>query len=134
MTLFSILMVAACSVRTETAPDPQVAAARKLAERILPRQSGDIEFVTIPSDSSDCYSLEFRDGKLLISGNSALAMAVGLNHYLKEYCLQTVTWYARDEVKVPRRLPRFDGKISRKALVRDRFFLNYCTFGYSLNW
>ena len=132
--MFSILMVMSCSIRTETISDPQVAAAKALAERILPRQSRNIEFVTAPADSSDCYTLEFRDGKLVISGNSALSMAVGLNHYLKEYCLQTVTWYVRDAVKEPRRLPVFEGKISRKALIRDRFFLNYCTFGYSLNW
>ena len=133
-TLFSILAVTACSVRTENVADPQVAAAEALAQRILPKQYRSIEFVSAPSDSSDCYSLEFKGNKLVISGNSALSMAVGLNHYLKEYCHQTVTWYVRDAVKGPRRLPRFDGKISRKALVRDRFFLNYCTFGYSLNW
>lgn len=134
LSLLSVLLVSACSLRTETVSDPQVAAAKALAERILPKQSRNIEFVTVPSDSSDCYTLEFKGRKLVISGNSALSMAVGLNHYLKEYCLQTVTWYVRDAVKVPRRLPKFEGKISRKAVVRDRFFLNYCTFGYTLNW
>ena len=114
--------------------DENVAAAKALAKRILPKQSRNIEFVSVPSDGGDCYSLEFRDGKLVISGNSALSMAVGLNHYMKEYMLQTVTWYVRDVVKEPRKLPEFEGKISRKALVSDRFFLNYCTFGYTLNW
>ncbi len=134
LALFSFLTVTACSVRNENAVNPQVEAAEALAQRILPKHYRNIEFVAMPSDSSDCYSLEFKGSKLVISGNSALAMAVGLNHYLKEYCLQTVTWYVRDKVKAPRRLPRFEGKICRKALVRDRFFLNYCTFGYSLNW
>ena len=113
--------------------DNHTDAATALAKRILPKQSKNIDFVTVPSDD-DAYSLEFKDGRLVISGNSALSMAVGLNHYLKEYCLQTVTWYVRDAVKEPRKLPTFEGTISRKALVRDRFFLNYCTFGYSLNW
>ena len=132
ITLTVALMALGC--QSETACDENVKAAKALAGRILPRQSRNIEFVTMPSDSADCYSLEFKDGKLVISGNSALSMAVGLNHYLKEYCNQTVTWYVRDAVKEPRTLPTFEGKISRKALVRDRFFLNYCTFGYSLNW
>ena len=129
-----LLMAVSCSVRTDAPADEQAAAAKALAERIIPKQCRNIDFVTVPSDSADCYSLEFVDGRLVISGNSALSMAVGLNHYLKEYCLQTVTWYVRDEINMPRKLPRFEGKISRKALVRDRFFLNYCTFGYTLNW
>ena len=113
--------------------DKHTDAASALAGRILPKQSRNIDFVTSPSEC-DAYSLEFKDGRLVISGNSALSMAVGLNHYLKEYCLHTVTWYVADAVKEPRELPTFEGKISRKALVRDRFFLNYCTFGYTLNW
>ena len=134
ITLLSVLMVTSCAVGTDTPADEQAAAAKALAGRIIPKQSRNIDFVTVPSDSTDKYSLEFVGDRLVISGNSALSMAVGLNHYLKEYCLQTVTWYVADAVKMPRKLPRFEGKISRKALVRDRFFLNYCTFGYTLNW
>lgn len=127
-----ILFLLFCATSVAYA-DSHTDAATALAKRILPKQSKNIDFVTVPSDD-DAYSLEFKEGRLVISGNSALSMAVGLNHYLKEYCLQTVTWYVRDAVKEPRKLPTFEGKISRKALVRDRFFLNYCTFGYSLNW
>ena len=134
ITLLSVLMVTSCAVGTDTPADEQAAAAKALAGRIIPKQSRNIDFVTVPSDSTDNYSLEFVGDRLVISGNSALSMAVGLNHYLKEYCLQTVTWYVADAVKMPRKLPRFEGKITRKALVRDRFFLNYCTFGYTLNW
>lgn len=127
-----ILFLLFCATSVAYA-DSHTDAATALAKRILPKQSKNIDFVTVPSDD-DAYSLEFKNGRLVISGNSALSMAVGLNHYLKEYCLQTVTWYVRDAVKEPRKLPTFEGTISRKALVRDRFFLNYCTFGYSLNW
>ena len=127
-----ILFLLFCATSVAYA-DSHTDAATALAKRILPKQSKNIDFVTVPSDD-DAYSLEFKNGRLVISGNSTLSMAVGLNHYLKEYCLQTVTWYVRDAVKEPRKLPTFEGTISRKALVRDRFFLNYCTFGYSLNW
>lgn len=127
-----ILFLLFCATSVAYA-DSHTDAATALAKRILPKQSKNIDFVTVPSDD-DAYSLEFKNDRLVISGNSTLSMAVGLNHYLKEYCLQTVTWYVRDAVKEPRKLPTFEGTISRKALVRDRFFLNYCTFGYSLNW
>ena len=52
--LLSVLMAASCSVRTETAADPQVEAAKALAERVIGKPSRNIEFVTVPSDSVDC--------------------------------------------------------------------------------
>ena len=72
--------------------------------------------------------------ELHISGNSAVSMAFGLNCYLREYCRVTVTWYRRDKIDEPKRLPAVEGRVEREARVGNRFFLNYCTYGYSLNW
>ena len=35
-------------------------------------------------------------------------MAMGLNHYLKYYCLTTVSWYADIAVEIPEELPMVD--------------------------
>ena len=59
---------------------------------------------------------------------------MGLGDYLRNRCGITVTWFVRDSVIEPATLPAVEGKVHRDALVRDRFFLNYCTYGYSLNW
>ena len=61
-------------------------------------------------------------------------MAVGLNHYLNDFCHTTVSWYAADAVVVPEQMPAVPVAVSGKALVDDRFFLNYCTFGYTMPW
>ena len=108
-------------------------AAMQLARRIIPRGSRSIDFVQQASEE-DFFSLETAGGRLRITGNNANSMAVGLNTFLKEYCHSTVTWFVRDKVKDPRRLPAVEGKVTRKALVGKRFFLNYCTYGYTLNW
>ena len=61
-------------------------------------------------------------------------MAVGLNRYLNDFCNASVSWYAADSVVVPSPQPVVDVPVSGKALVPKRFFLNYCTFGYTMPW
>lgn len=61
-------------------------------------------------------------------------MAVGLNHYLKNYCLTTISWYKDDPIELPKTLPNIPAEVTIKANVPTRFFLNYCTFGYSMTW
>ncbi len=116
-----------------TADDRNAEAASALACRILPRHGKEIEFILEPSEA-DFYSLETVDGHLRICGNNANSMAVGLGNYLEDFCKITVTWYERDAVREPRHLPAVEQKVTRSALVKHRFFLNYCTFGYTLAW
>ena len=57
-----------------------------------------------------------------------------LNHYLKYYCLTNVSWYAADPIELPDTLPLVTNKINVESRVKNRFFLNYCTFGYTMPW
>lgn len=59
-------------------------------------------------------------------------MAVGLNYYLKHYCHTHVSWYASDSIVMPKELPMVNESVSRQAKCDNRFFLNYCTFGYTM--
>ncbi|MFV0326068.1 MAG: alpha-N-acetylglucosaminidase N-terminal domain-containing protein [Bacteroides xylanisolvens] len=40
------------------------------------------------------------EGKIVIRGNSANSMAVGLNHYLKYYCKTSILEYLNDPVEL----------------------------------
>lgn len=107
--------------------------AKDLAERIIPNHSQNFIFQEIESDGGkDVFEIESLDGKIIVRGNSANSMAVGLNHYLKYYCKTTVSWYADDPVEMPRVLPKVDSKVRIKSRMDKRFFLNYCTFGYTM--
>jgi alpha-N-acetylglucosaminidase len=108
-------------------------AAEGLARRIVPAYAGRIRFVQAPQEEEG-YTFYSEGKKLIIKGNDALSMAVGLNRYLHDYCLTTVSWYASDAVDVPARMPAVPAPVSGSARVRDRFFLNYCTFGYTMPW
>lgn len=43
-----------------------------------------------------------------------------------------MSWYATDKIEMPRQLPVLLDKITVLAKCKTRFFLNYCTFGYSM--
>ena len=61
-------------------------------------------------------------------------MATGLNHYLKNFCDVTVSWYATDRVQCPDEMPVVAAPVRVEARTGNRFFLNYCTFGYTMPW
>lgn len=105
----------------------------RLCERLFPQHSDHFIFQCIKdTTSTDWYSVESIDGKIQICGNNNNSLAVGLNHYLKYYCHTNVSWYADDEVKMPESLPEVKEKVTSHAKCSNRFFLNYCTFGYTL--
>lgn len=115
------------------AKDQKVAEA--LAQRIVPTVAQCFVFEELPtSDGFDVFELETLGKYIVIRGNSANSMAMGLNHYLKYYCKTFVSWYLADPVELPEILPAVKEKVRIKARMKKRFFLNYCTFGYTMTW
>jgi alpha-N-acetylglucosaminidase len=111
-------------------------AARGLFNRLFPgdRRREAFEFVEIAGDGSrDCFEIETRAGRVLIGGNNAISMAVGLNWYLKYHCHCHVSFRGR-QLNLPETLPEVGAKVRRTAWAKRRYFLNYCCFGYSLAW
>ena len=127
----SLLLLAGCAASPDSGPEAP--AARALAERVLGKDARHFIFRTIDADS-DVFRIESQGRKTVISGNNANSMAVGLNHYLKYFCNVNVGWFVWDEVVLPEKFPVVAEPIEIKARVEERFFLNYCTFGYTMPW
>ena len=108
-------------------------AAQALARRVMGDKASAVEFKQTES-LTDSYELEQHGSKVLIRGNNANSMAVGLNRYLQEYCLSNVSWYSYNPVELPKEMPSVPEKVSGTAELPIRFFLNYCTFGYTMPW
>ena len=108
--------------------------ASDLAKRISPRLAQKVTFKLIPSTTGghDVFTLESQGSKVVIAGNNANSMAVGLNRYLNRYCKTTVSWYGDIAVDLPSTLPDVPARETVEARVPQRFFLNYCTFGYTM--
>jgi alpha-N-acetylglucosaminidase len=104
-----------------------------LIERIAPGHAQDFAIETIPAPAGEnIFEVEAVGGKIMLRGDSPLSQAVAFNWYLKHCALADVSWYADDAVNAPVRLPLPTGKIQRTTKIKDRFFLNYCTFGYTM--
>lgn len=129
--LFFIALLTVLLPFWATAQHNDVREAEQLVKRLIPEFAAQFEFKQVPS-KTDTYSLESSNGKIIISGNNANAMATGLNHYLKRYCNTTVSWYADVPVEMPEVLPTIPTKETATAKVERRFFLNYCTYGYTM--
>jgi alpha-N-acetylglucosaminidase len=124
------LLILACLLAS-ACDTPAERMARRLADRLVPQYQ--ISFRET-KDTIENYRVQTKGNKLVIEGSSASAMAVGLNRYLNDFCHTTVSWYAADPVEVPERMPVVSRPVTGRALVKDRFFLNYCTFGYTMPW
>ena len=109
-----------------------------LAHRILGDMDTWFVFEYQP-DSVDYFQIEpVKDTvttlKIRITGNNDNSLAVGLNYYLKHIAGVHVSWLLCEPVELPVKFPISLETIRKEALVKDRFFLNYCTYGYTMPW
>lgn len=103
---------------------------QRLATRMLPNQAKNIRFEqTISND--DFFELETQKGKLVIRGNNGVSLARGLNHYMRHYLHRTTSWTGENLLPVSS-LPAVKGKLRIEASLPLRYYLNYCTYSYSM--
>lgn len=113
-----------------------IMAAKGLVKRVMPlKYNQHIKFELIPdANGMDLFEVEQQGQDIIIRGNGSNSMAVGFKYYLKHYCKISVSWYRSDVLDFPATLPRVESKIHKLARCHNRFFLNYCTFGYTMPW
>lgn len=122
-------------------------AAQQLAQRVLGERAQEFEFYTYIEWAKlsnrllddriahgDCYAFFQNGKKICIVGTNDNAMAVGLNHYLKEYAQVHVSWLSSMPTQLPKKFPKVEKPVFHKCVVPNRFFLNYCTYGYTMVW
>ena len=127
----AIVILMAVAVNANGNDDVEQATA--LAGRLSARLADKVEFYKMEAEQGkDAFTLESRGGKVIIGGNNANSMAVGLNRYLNRYCKVTVSWYAGVPMELPDVLPDVPAPERITARVPQRFFLNYCTWGYTM--
>lgn len=109
-------------------------AAKNLIIRILPKQADHFEVAYIPKEGNkDVFELESKDGKVILRGNNGVSVASALNYYLRYYCHCLITWNGVN-LKLPEHLPVINKKIHKTSPYHKRYYLNYCTFNYTMSW
>lgn len=131
--ILKVLFVMMLALGACTSNKPDNSPMGRMVQRLFPQHAASFKFIVEPDSTGvDHFAIESVDGKIVITGNNNNSLAVGLNHYLKNFCNASVSWYAADSVIMPEVLPAVSNKIEGSAKVDNRFFLNYCTFGYTM--
>lgn len=127
-----VTVAAGAQVRPADKPDKRAAAA--LIERVLPGCSHRFEVRMIPAEAgNDVFELSARNGKIVLAGNNGVAVASALNYYLKNYCNFELTWNGPG-CGVPERFPLEVEPVRKVTPHKLRYYLNYCTFSYTMAW
>ncbi|HKI76944.1 MAG TPA: alpha-N-acetylglucosaminidase [Ignavibacteriaceae bacterium] len=124
-----------CSVLTDNKQEINTVAIHNLIERIIPGRSSNFIIETLQDDESfETFEIENNGSKIVLRGNSSLAITKAFNWYLNNYCYTSVSWYLAEPIDVPSVLPPVEKKVKKTCRFEKRFFLNYCTFGYTMVW
>ena len=123
-------LIALCITSCSRTPEYTDSAAR-LAGRIVPSHSDDFIFTLVPAEK-DFFELRQNGDKIEIQGNNGISMARGLNHYLRHYCHASVSWCGDNLASIPDTLPAVGEPVHIEASQPLRYYLNYCTYSYSI--
>jgi alpha-N-acetylglucosaminidase len=105
-----------------------------LIKRVIPQKAAYFMVKEIKSEAGqDIFEIESKDNKIILSGNNGVAIASALYYYLTEYAHCQVTWNGTN-LNLPEKLPVLTIKIHKKTPYQYRYYLNYCTFNYSMSW
>lgn len=109
-------------------------AARDLIHRIIPRHAAGFIVAPLTTDTAgDVFEIGSKAGKIILRGNNGVAIASALYFYLTEYCHCQITWNGSN-LHLPEKLPQPRETIHHTSPWRYRYYLNYCTFNYSMSW
>jgi len=108
-------------------------ASDNLLQRILPKHANQFVVEQIDTFSKDTFQISSRDGKIVLAGNNGVSIASALYYYLNEYCHCQITWNG-ENLNLPAKLPAVPTKIKKSSPYEYRYYLNYCTYNYSMSW
>ncbi len=129
--LFGILLLTGFSNKGragDNRPAPQT-----LIQRILPDYASQFSVEVVPSGDGDWFELESKGNKIVLRGNNGVSVASALYYYLTEYAHCQITWNGTN-LNLPAKLPLISTPIHKKTPYEYRYYLNYCTFNYSMSW
>jgi alpha-N-acetylglucosaminidase len=128
-----LLLIFSSAICTAFA-QPDLKAAQALLKRTLPSHAHAFKVEALPAEQGkDVFELEAQGDKIILRGSSGVAIASALYHYLTEYAHCQITWNGTN-LKLPQPLPKPATKIRQSTPYEYRYYLNYCTFNYSMSW
>ena len=126
-----ILSTMGLSAKNRTGLSP-AASVECLIERICPGASKHF-FIQIDTSATESYFelAQGSDNRIIISADCPINAATGLNWYLKYYAGIHLSWNCM-RAELPAELPPVPVPERRTTRSQYRYYLNYCTFSYSM--
>lgn len=108
--------------------------AQNLIKRTIGSKSSDFitEAIAAAADK-DFFEIDKRGNKIVLRGTNGVAIASAFNYYLRYIANCQVTWNGSN-LNLPNRLPLPAEKIVKNTPYDYRYYLNFCTFNYSMSW
>lgn len=129
-----LLLFVLCFFTTILFAQIDVPASKALLKRVIPNHTSQFVIENMKSnEGKDVFEIETRNNKIVLRGNTGVAVASALYFYLNEFCHAQITWNGTN-LKLPQTLPRPTKKIHQQTPYDYRYYLNYCTFNYSMSW
>ena len=126
-----LCLIVACN---EVGARLNIKASESLLERVIPGKANLFVIEPINADNGkDTFQVSSRNGKIVLSGNNGVSIASALYYYLNEYCHCQITWNGVN-LNLPAKLPHLPSKIKKSSPYEYRYYLNYCTYNYSMSW
>ncbi len=117
------------STGQERAP---LAAAQALISRVLPAHATLFICELIPDEGGlDVFEVDVRNNRIVLRGNDGVSLAMAFNWYLRYHAMASYDWQAVKPLSLEGPLPLPKGKERHVCKAKERFFLNYCTYGYT---
>jgi alpha-N-acetylglucosaminidase len=105
-----------------------------LINRVIPNHASDFTVEALRTEGKgDIFEIQSRDNQIVLRGNNGVAVASALYYYLTHFCHCQVTWNGTN-LNLPKTLPRVPRKLHLASPYPYRYYLNYCTFNYSMSW
>ncbi len=128
LTLFIIILLSQSIAAIDFTP------VRQLISRRVPWLESRIEFKAMNQmEGKDAFELTTIKGKIVIRATGINAAAMGVNWYLKHFCLRSLS-HLGDHLAPVESLPLIEGTITKTAEFPVRYALNYCTINYTMSF
>ena len=129
-----VLFFAVALAVTEVRAQLDVEAAKALIKRTIPAYAGRFTVSALNAVTGrDSFEISSAGGRIVLKGNTGVAVASALYYYLNEYAHCQVTWNGTN-LNLPAKLPMPEGVIRKSSPYTYRYYLNYCTYSYTMSW
>ena len=134
LVILFIVFIFETGVSQSTKPETEIVnASSQLIARILPNHASQFSIEIDSSAKEDWFEIVSKGDKIVLRGNNGVSVASALYYYLNNVTHCQITWNGNN-LNLPKKLPAVSKLIHKKTPYEYRYYLNYCTFNYSMSW